>query len=47
MIQWLIRIIWGDTCKHDWQEIAITNHRTYRTHVFKCNKCGRFKSIDS
>ncbi len=47
MIKWLIHIIWGDTCKHDWQEIATTNHTAYRTHLFVCKKCGKFKSIDS
>lgn len=43
MIKWLIKILWGDDCKHDY-EIVKQNETLYNTRIlFKCKKCGRFK----
>ena len=43
MIKWLIRLIYGDDCHHDW-ELVRKNETPFGTrYLFLCKKCGRFK----
>lgn len=42
MIKWLIRILWGDDCKHEWKELHKTSYQYCDKYLFCCNKCGRF-----
>jgi hypothetical protein len=42
MIKWLIRIIYGDTCLHEWKQIRNNEYPTGTRYLFACTKCGRF-----
>ena len=42
MIKWLIRIIWGSNCTHDWKQIKRNETPTQTKFLFVCNKCGCF-----
>lgn len=42
MIKWLIRIIWGDSCQHDWELIKSNEFLDCTKMLFNCKKCGRF-----
>lgn len=44
MIKWLVRLILGDTCKHQWEMVGKKDLSLDCTMLFKCDKCGRFKS---
>ena len=43
MIKWLIRIIWGDDCNHEWYEIKRNETPSHTNFLFVCQHCGRFK----
>lgn len=45
MIKWIIRLIYGDDCLHEWDKIK-QNETPYETrYLFVCKKCGRFKKV--
>lgn len=44
MIKWLIKIIWGSNCKHEWDFIHKNEYGWCTKFLFKCKKCGDFKN---
>lgn len=43
MIKWLIKILFGNFCKHDWTIIGNVEYFDCYRMLLKCNKCGCLK----
>ena len=41
MIKWLIGVLWGDSCSHDWDVITTTKYTHCDKLLLVCNKCGK------
>ncbi len=52
MIKWLINIIFGDFCKHDWYCYNTNKEQNRKGEMINirdtliCNKCGKITQID-
>ena len=44
MIKYLIKIIWGSNCNHDWIIIKKNETEFSTKMLFCCKKCGDFKT---
>lgn len=42
MIKWLIRLIYGDNCQHEWENVRSNEFPNGTRYLFVCKKCGRF-----